>query len=119
MAHLGLPKVRRSVDARLVVVGDGHERRGLMGLAEEEGAEDRVVFTGCVLDEELPGAYAGRGHLRQRRCGRTPEPGNDGGDGDKKAGGRGGGGRTRGSGFSYGSRPTRAWEQEPVRSLPY
>lgn len=53
-----LPLVRESVDAQLVIVGDGHERRRLIGLAEEEGVEGYVVFTGFVGDEELPGAYA-------------------------------------------------------------
>lgn len=53
-----LPRVRRSVDAQLVVVGDGHERRRLVDLAAEEGVGDHVVFTGFVGDDELPGAYA-------------------------------------------------------------
>ncbi|CAA9426388.1 MAG: Glycosyltransferase [uncultured Rubrobacteraceae bacterium] len=53
-----LPLVRESVDAQLVIVGDGHERRRLVDLAEEEGVEGYVIFTGFVPDEELPGAYA-------------------------------------------------------------
>lgn len=53
-----LPMVRRSVDAQLVVVGDGHEKANLERLAAEEGVEGHVVFTGFVGDEELPGAYA-------------------------------------------------------------
>ncbi len=53
-----LPMVRRIVDAQLVVVGDGHERRRLIELAAEEGVGDRVVFAGFVEDDELPGAYA-------------------------------------------------------------
>lgn len=53
-----LPLVRKSVDAQLVIVGDGHERRELIELAEREGVEGYVIFTGFVEDEELPGAYA-------------------------------------------------------------
>jgi glycosyltransferase involved in cell wall biosynthesis len=53
-----LPLVRRSVDAQLVVVGEGHERTNLLSLARELGVEGHVTFTGLVSDEELPGAYA-------------------------------------------------------------
>ena len=53
-----LPLVRESVDAQLVVVGNGHEKAGLMRLAEERGVGEYVIFAGFVPDEELPGAYA-------------------------------------------------------------
>ncbi len=53
-----LPLVRKSADAQLVVVGDGHERANLVSLARELGVEGHVTFTGLVSDEELPGAYA-------------------------------------------------------------
>jgi glycosyltransferase involved in cell wall biosynthesis len=53
-----LPIVRRFVDAQLVIVGDGHERRRLIELAEKEGVEGCVIFTGFVEDWELPEAYA-------------------------------------------------------------
>ena len=53
-----LPLVQRSVDAQLVVIGSGHERRRLEDLTRKEGVGDRVVFTGFVSDDELPGAYA-------------------------------------------------------------
>ena len=53
-----LPPVRKSVDAQLVIVGDGHERQNLIKLAEEEGVEGYVIFTGFVPDDELPEAYA-------------------------------------------------------------
>jgi glycosyltransferase involved in cell wall biosynthesis len=53
-----LPLVRRSVDAQLVIVGDGHERRNLIELSEEEGVEEYVIFIGFVEDEDLPEAYA-------------------------------------------------------------
>ena len=53
-----LPLVRESVDAQLVVVGNGHEKAGLMQLAEERGVGEYVIFAGFVPDEELPGAYA-------------------------------------------------------------
>jgi glycosyltransferase involved in cell wall biosynthesis len=53
-----LPLVRRSVDARLVIVGDGHECRHLIALAERERVQEYVIFTGFVEDEDLPEAYA-------------------------------------------------------------
>jgi glycosyltransferase involved in cell wall biosynthesis len=53
-----LPLVRRSVDAQLVVVGDGHEHGNLGSLARGQGVEGYVTFTGFVPDEELPAAYA-------------------------------------------------------------
>jgi glycosyltransferase involved in cell wall biosynthesis len=53
-----LPLVRKSVDARLVVVGDGHELGHLVSLARGQGVEGYVTFTGFVPDGELPGAYA-------------------------------------------------------------
>ena len=53
-----LPLVRRSVDAQLVIVGDGHERRNLIELSEEERVDEYVIFTGFVEDEDLPEAYA-------------------------------------------------------------
>jgi glycosyltransferase involved in cell wall biosynthesis len=53
-----LPLVRRSVDAQLVVVGDGHEHTNLVSLARGQGVEGHVTFTGFVSDGELPGAYA-------------------------------------------------------------
>jgi glycosyltransferase involved in cell wall biosynthesis len=53
-----LPLVRKSVDAQLVVVGDGHEHGNLVSLARGQGVERYVTFTGFVPDGELPGAYA-------------------------------------------------------------
>jgi glycosyltransferase involved in cell wall biosynthesis len=53
-----LPLVRKSVDAQLVVVGDGHEHGNLVSLARGQGIERYVTFTGFVPDGELPGAYA-------------------------------------------------------------
>jgi glycosyltransferase involved in cell wall biosynthesis len=53
-----LPLVRKSVDAQLVVVGDGHEHGNLVSLAREQRVEGYVAFTGFVPDGELPGAYA-------------------------------------------------------------
>jgi glycosyltransferase involved in cell wall biosynthesis len=50
--------VREEVDAQLVIVGDGHQRAELIELAEREGVEGYVIFTGFVEDEDLPGAYA-------------------------------------------------------------
>jgi glycosyltransferase involved in cell wall biosynthesis len=53
-----LPLVRKSVDAQLVVVGDGHEHGNLVSLARGRGVERYVTFTGFVPDGDLPGAYA-------------------------------------------------------------
>jgi glycosyltransferase involved in cell wall biosynthesis len=53
-----MPLVRRSVDAQLVVVGDGHEHANLVSLARGQGVENCVTFTGFVADGELPAAYA-------------------------------------------------------------
>jgi glycosyltransferase involved in cell wall biosynthesis len=53
-----LSLVRKEVDAQLVIVGDGNQRVELIELAEREGVEGYVIFTGFVEDEELPGAYA-------------------------------------------------------------
>jgi L-malate glycosyltransferase len=46
-----------SITARLVVAGDGIERRGLEGLAGELSIADRVVFTGRVAPEEVLGTF--------------------------------------------------------------
>lgn len=53
-----LPLVRKSVDAQLLIVGDGHERAALEKLAAGLGVSDRVAFAGFVSDEDLPRAYA-------------------------------------------------------------
>jgi glycosyltransferase involved in cell wall biosynthesis len=53
-----LPLVRKSVDAQLVLVGEGHEQGNLVSLASGQGVEGYVTFTGFVPDGELPGAYA-------------------------------------------------------------
>jgi len=50
--------VRRTVDAHLVLVGDGHERRRLRALADGLGLGGAVTMTGFVDEAELPSAYA-------------------------------------------------------------
>jgi glycosyltransferase involved in cell wall biosynthesis len=39
------------------LVGDGGERANLQRLAQDLGIADRVIFTGHITDQELPGAY--------------------------------------------------------------
>jgi rhamnosyl/mannosyltransferase len=46
------------IEARLLVGGDGPERKTWEGLAEELGLRERVVFVGEVADADLPGLYA-------------------------------------------------------------
>lgn len=53
-----LPLIHQTLDAQLLIVGDGHQRRELVELARSKGVADRVFFTSFVEDEELPGAYA-------------------------------------------------------------
>ena len=60
------------MDAHLVIVGDRHERRNLIELAEEEGVEEYVSFTGFVEDEELPAAYAASDVSAASQFGLTP-----------------------------------------------
>ena len=47
----------REVDARLLLVGDGPERRRLEALAEELGIAERVGFAGRVPDDDLASYY--------------------------------------------------------------
>ena len=60
VAHLirALGTVRRTVPARLVVVGEGPERVALERLARETKLADHVEFRGRVSDEALRAAYA-------------------------------------------------------------
>ena len=61
VAHLirALGAVRRTVPARLMVVGDGPERATLERLAAASGVAAYVDFRGRVSDDELRRAYAG------------------------------------------------------------
>ena len=60
VAHLirALSTVRRTVPARLVIVGDGPERSSLEHLAATTGIAGHVEFLGRVSDERLRRAYA-------------------------------------------------------------
>lgn len=53
-----LPLVREQVDAHLVVVGRGEQRRSLERLAGEKGLADHVTFCGFVADDLMPEVYA-------------------------------------------------------------
>jgi glycosyltransferase involved in cell wall biosynthesis len=61
VAHLirALGTVRRTVPARLIIVGDGPERASLERLAAATEVASHVHFRGRVSDEELRQAYAG------------------------------------------------------------
>lgn len=45
-------------DVKLLVVGDGPERKKLEKLAADKGLADRVKFAGSLPDEEMPAAFA-------------------------------------------------------------
>lgn len=48
---------RRREGCSLVIAGDGDNRESLQQLACEVGVADRVVFTGSVAEDDLPGVY--------------------------------------------------------------
>lgn len=53
-----LTHVRHAVpDAAVLVAGDGPRRAELETLADELGVRESVVFTGSLVDEDLPAAY--------------------------------------------------------------
>lgn len=52
-----LPEIRRHVDARLILVGTGTQRRRLAALAGRLGVTENVQFSGFVPDDELPSVY--------------------------------------------------------------
>jgi phosphatidylinositol alpha-1,6-mannosyltransferase len=53
-----LPEIRRLVpDAALVLVGGGPSRKRLVGLAQDGGVSDHVVFSGTVSHTDLPAWY--------------------------------------------------------------
>lgn len=53
-----VPLIRGTVDAQLVIVGQGKERPKLERLAAELGVAERVVFTGFLADQDMPHIYA-------------------------------------------------------------
>lgn len=53
-----LPLLRRRMDVRALVVGDGPERGRLEGLAAELGVADAVRFMGARPNTEMPGLMA-------------------------------------------------------------
>jgi rhamnosyl/mannosyltransferase len=52
-----LIKAMESVDASLVIVGEGEQKGALKTQAEELGVDDRVTFTGHVSRDQLHGYY--------------------------------------------------------------
>ena len=48
-----LIKERRGSDFKLLLVGDGPERKHLQRLAEELGVQEEIVFVGAVPNEEI------------------------------------------------------------------
>lgn len=50
--------LRRTVDAQLLIVGDGERRAALAALARDRGVAADTVMTGALDDEEIPFAYA-------------------------------------------------------------
>lgn len=63
-----LPELRARVEgARLLIVGDGPYRQGLVDLAREQGVEGYVTFAGRVDDAELP-EYFAAGDLFSMPC---------------------------------------------------
>jgi glycosyltransferase involved in cell wall biosynthesis len=53
-----MPKILKKVPAKLVIVGDGPERKNLVGLTKELNLQDNVVFEGKIPPNELPKFYA-------------------------------------------------------------
>lgn len=49
---------RRGITPRLVMIGDGPERRSLEALAREQGVEGQVTFTGALTHEGIIPYYA-------------------------------------------------------------
>lgn len=47
-------KIRRAVDARLTLVGDGPELQGCLDLAKEHGVADDIICTGTINDVVPP-----------------------------------------------------------------
>lgn len=52
-----LREVRKSIDAHLVITGDGGDRKSLEKLIEQLGLQQNVTFTGFLTDEEFPAIY--------------------------------------------------------------
>lgn len=50
-----LPAILASVDAEMLVVGDGPERRALESLVDDLSVRDRVTFLGARPNHEMPG----------------------------------------------------------------
>ena len=50
--------VKAAAETNLILVGKGEEREDWEKLAAELGLSERIIFTGFVPDEDLPGIYA-------------------------------------------------------------
>ena len=71
MKYKGLPIIvdalnmlnRKSIDFRMVFVGDGADREEIAGKVEEYGLKDKVFFTGPISDREVLRAWNTRADL--------------------------------------------------------
>ncbi len=50
-------KIKEKITHRLVIIGDGPERKGLEDIARELGINNRVIFPGRVSDDQLSRYY--------------------------------------------------------------
>jgi glycosyltransferase involved in cell wall biosynthesis len=52
-----MPEILRTMDAHLVICGDGREKENLEKMAENMGISTNVTFTGFISNEEFPNVY--------------------------------------------------------------
>ncbi len=52
-----MPEILKTMDAHLVVCGDGRERENLEEMAKKMGVSSNVTFTGFISNEDFPNIY--------------------------------------------------------------